>query len=259
MVIAMAHDIRVVMIKLADRLHNMRTLSHLQPHQREEISRETLEIYAPLAHRLGIYWLKSELEDCAFRWLNPTAYAQLKAQVAEKRAEREKYIESVIRILADRLEAAGVKAEVTGRPKHFFSIYNKMQEEGLSFDQIYDLVAFRIIVGTVRECYEALGVVHASWKPVPGRFKDYIALPKVNMYQSLHTTVIGPRGQRIEVQIRTTEMHQVAEHGIAAHWSYKEGNGAELRDAQRFAWLRRLVESQQDVKDPQEFLSTVKD
>src|SRR5579885_1231171 len=260
MVIAMAHDIRVVMIKLADRLHNMRTLSHLQPHQREEISRETLEIYAPLAHRLGIYWLKSELEDCAFRWLNPTAYAQLKAQVAEKRAEREKYIESVTRILADRLEAAGVKAEVTGRPKHFFSIYNKMQEEGLSFDQIYDLVAFRIIVGTVRECYEALGVVHASWKPIPGRFKDYIALPKANMYQSLHTTVIGPRGQRMEVQIRTGEMHRIAEEGIAAHWTYKGGaREKDLRETERFAWLRRLIEWQQNLKDPQEFLSTVKD
>jgi GTP pyrophosphokinase len=259
MIIAMAHDIRVVLIKLADRLHNMRTLDHLKPQRREEIARETMEIYAPIAHRLGIYWLKSELEDYSLRYLNPTAYMTLKAQVAETREEREKYIKSVLGILDDRLADAGVKAEVTGRPKHFFSIHQKMQEEDLTFDQIYDLVAFRIIVNSVRECYEALGVVHASWKPVPGRFKDYIALPKVNMYQSLHTTVIGPRGQRIEVQIRTHEMHQVAEHGIAAHWSYKEGGGAQMRDAERFAWLRRLLEWQQNLKDPQEFLSTVKD
>ncbi len=258
MIIAMAHDIRVVLIKLADRLHNMRTLNHLQPERREEIARETLEIYAPIAHRLGIYWLKSELEDFSFRYLDPAAYATLKAQVAETRAAREDYIRAVIAILSERLAGSEVKAEVTGRPKHFFSIYTKMREEELSFDQIYDLVAFRIIVGSVRECYEALGVVHASWKPVPGRFKDYIALPKVNLYQSLHTTVIGPRGQRIEVQIRTREMHEVAEHGIAAHWSYKEG-GAQVRDAERFAWLRRLFELQQNLKDPQEFLSTVKD
>ncbi|HXR25720.1 MAG TPA: bifunctional (p)ppGpp synthetase/guanosine-3',5'-bis(diphosphate) 3'-pyrophosphohydrolase [Candidatus Binataceae bacterium] len=259
MIIAMAHDIRVVLIKLADRLHNMRTLDHLKPQRREEIARETMEIYAPIAHRLGIYWLKSELEDYSLRYLNPTAYMTLKTQVAETREEREKYIKSVLGILDDRLADAGVKAEVTGRPKHFFSIHQKMQEEELTFDQIYDLVAFRIIVTSVRECYAALGVVHASWKPVPGRFKDYIALPKVNMYQSLHTTVIGPRGQRIEVQIRTHEMHDVAEHGIAAHWSYKEGGGAQMRDAERFAWLRRLLEWQQNLKDPEEFLSTVKD
>jgi GTP pyrophosphokinase len=259
MIIAMAHDIRVVLIKLADRLHNMRTLDHLNPQRREEIARETLEIYAPIAHRLGIYWLKSELEDFSLRYLNPAAYAALKAQVAETRAEREKYIKSVMSILDDLLADAGVKAEVTGRPKHFFSIHRKMLDEELSFDQIYDLVAFRIIVDSVRECYEALGVVHASWKPVPGRFKDYIALPKVNLYQSLHTTVIGPRGQRIEVQIRTREMHEVAEHGIAAHWSYKEGGAAQVRDAERFTWLRRLFEFQQNLKDPDEFLSTVKD
>ena len=258
MIIAMAHDIRVVLIKLADRLHNMRTLNHLPPDRQEEIARETLEIYAPIAHRLGIYWLKSELEDAAFRYLNSAAYSTLKAYVANTRAERESYIRSVIDILSRRLAEAGVKADITGRPKHFYSIHTKMQEEQLNFDEIYDLVAFRILVGTVRECYEALGVVHANWKPIPGRFKDYIALPKANMYQSLHTTLIGPRGQRMEVQIRTREMHEVAEHGIAAHWSYKEG-GAQIRDTQRFAWLRRLIESQQNLKDPQEFLSTVKD
>jgi GTP diphosphokinase / guanosine-3',5'-bis(diphosphate) 3'-diphosphatase len=258
MIIAMAHDIRVVLIKLADRLHNMRTLDHLPRDRQEEIARETLEIYAPIAHRLGIYWLKSELEDAAFRYLNSAAYATLKAYVAKTRAERESYIRTVIDILSRRLAEAGVKAEITGRPKHFYSIHSKMQEERLNFDEIYDLVAFRIIVGTVRECYEALGVVHANWKPIPGRFKDYIALPKANMYQSLHTTMIGPRGQRMEVQIRTREMHEIAEQGIAAHWSYKEG-GAEIRDTQRFAWLRRLIEWQQNLKDPQEFLSTVKD
>ena len=260
MIIAMAQDIRVVLIKLADRLHNMRTLDHLPPDRQEEISRETLEIYAPIAHRLGIYWLKSELEDFSFRYLNPSAYATLKAYVAKTRAEREEYIRSVIEILSRRLKESCVAAEVTGRPKHFFSIHSKMQQEELNFDQIYDLVAFRIIVPTLRECYEALGVVHANWKPIPGRFKDYIALPKVNMYQSLHSTVIGPRGQRMEVQIRTREMHEVAELGIAAHWSYKVGAApAQARDTERFAWLRRLIEWQQNLKDPQEFLSTVKD
>jgi GTP diphosphokinase / guanosine-3',5'-bis(diphosphate) 3'-diphosphatase len=259
MVIAMAHDIRVVLIKLADRLHNMRTLNHLQPYKQEEIARETLEIYAPIAHRLGIYWLKSELEDYSFRYLNPAAYASLKASVAKRRSEREEYIRGVIDVLGKRLKEAGVEAEVTGRPKHFYSIHTKMRQEQLSFDEIYDLVAFRIIVQSVRECYEALGVVHANWKPIPGRFKDYIALPKINMYQSLHTTVIGPRAQRMEVQIRTREMHEVAERGIAAHWSYKEGGAAQIRDAERFAWLRRLIEWQQSLKDPQEFLSTVKD
>ena len=258
MIIAMAQDIRVVMIKLADRLHNMRTLGALPRERQREIARETLEIYAPIAHRLGIYWLKSELEDNAFRYLNPQAYSMLKTLVAKRKAEREAYISAVIDILSRRLAESGVTAEVTGRPKHFYSIHTKMREEGLAFDQIYDLVAFRIIVGTVRECYEALGVVHANWKPVPGRFKDYIALPKPNMYQSLHTTVIGPHGQRMEVQIRSREMHRVAEEGIAAHWTYKEGGSAE-RDTQRFAWLRRLVEWQQNLKDPAEFLSTVRD
>jgi GTP pyrophosphokinase len=259
MIIAMAHDIRVVLIKLADRLHNMRTLDHLQPNRREEIARETLDIYAPIAHRLGIYWLKSELEDYSFRYLNANAYTALKLQVAETRAAREEYISSVSGILAERLREADVTAEVTGRPKHFFSIHNKMREQELSFDQIYDLVAFRIIVESVRECYAALGVVHAHWKPVHGRFKDYIALPKANLYQSLHTTVIGPRGQRIEVQIRTREMHVVAEQGIAAHWSYKESGATQMKKAESFSWLRRLVEWQQNLKDPEEFLSTVKD
>jgi len=259
MIIAMARDIRVVLVKLADRLHNMQTLDHLSGDRQIEISRETLEIYAPIAHRLGIYWLKSELEDAAFRYVNPAGYATLGAFVAKNKTEREEYIKAVIEIISQRMKEAGVKAEVTGRPKHFYSIMNKMERDALSFDQVHDLVAFRVIVDTLRECYEALGVVHANWKPVPGRFKDYIALPKINMYQSLHTTMIGPRGERMEVQIRTREMHKVAEEGIAAHWNYKEGNGAGLRDTERFAWLRRLIEWQQNLKDPQEFLSTVKE
>ena len=259
MIIAMARDIRVVLVKLADRLHNMQTLDHLPADRQIEISRETLDVYAPIAHRLGIYWLKSELEDAAFCYVNPAGYATLKAFVAKTRAEREEYIKAVIEILSHRLKEAGVKAEVTGRPKHFYSIMTKMEHDGLTFDQVHDLVAFRIIVGSVRECYEALGVVHANWKPVPGRFKDYIALPKLNMYQSLHTTMIGPRGERMEVQIRTHEMHKVAEEGIAAHWNYKEGSATGLRDSERFAWLRRLIEWQQNLKDPEEFLSTVKE
>lgn len=259
MIIAMTRDIRVVLIKLADRLHNMRTLSHLPPEQQREVARETLEIYAAIAHRLGIYWLKSELEDIAFRYLNPPAYDALEAMVAKTRVARKEYVEAVVELLKRRLAESGLEAEITGRPKSFYSIHCKMREEGLSFDEVYDAIAFRVIVGTLRECYEVLGLVHASWKPVPGRFKDYVALPKVNGYQSLHTTVIGPGGQRMEVQIRTREMHRVAEEGIAAHWNYKEGFAGGLEDAQRFAWLRRLLEWQQNLNDPQEFLSTLKD
>jgi GTP pyrophosphokinase len=257
MIIAMARDIRVILIKLADRAHNMRTLSYLPEAKQREIAQETLDIYAPLAHRLGIYWLKSELEDNALRYLHPEVYTQLKQDVAKKKTEREQYIAEVIAILQQKLTEAGISAQVYGRPKHFYSIYQKMQSQNLLFSQIYDLVAFRILVDSVRECYEALGIVHSHWKPVSGRFKDYIALPKANMYQSLHTTVIGPYGERMEVQIRTHDMHRIAEEGIAAHWSYKE-DGRELADAQRFAWLRQLVEWQQQLKDPQEFLHTVK-
>jgi len=257
MIIAMARDIRVILVKLADRAHNMRTLSYLSEPKQREIAQETLDIYAPLAHRLGIYWLKSDLEDNALRYLYPTVYGQLKQDVAKKKVEREHYIAEVISILKEKLAEGGVQAEVYGRPKHFYSIYHKMQSQNLLFSEIYDLVGFRIIVNEVRECYEALGIVHSHWKPVPGRFKDYIALPKANLYQSLHTTVIGPYGERIEIQIRTQEMHRVAEQGIAAHWTYKEGRRG-LEEAQRFAWLRQLVEWQQQLNDPQEFLQTVK-
>ena len=260
MLLAMARDIRVILIKLADRTHNMRTLGHLPPERQVDIAQETLDIYAPLAHRLGIYWLKSELEDNALRFLHPEVYYQLKRSVAKKKAERERYLKEVLSILGKRLGEAEVEAEVSGRPKHFYSIYQKMQAQNLLYDQIYDLVAFRIVVDSVRECYEALGVVHASWKPVPGRFKDYIALPKGNGYQSLHTTVIGPYGERIEIQIRTREMHRVAEYGVAAHWRYKGPGATDVPDdGQRFAWLRQLLEWQQHTPDPQEFLRSVKE
>jgi GTP pyrophosphokinase len=259
MILAMARDIRVILIKLADRTHNMRTLNHLPPERQHDIAQETIDIYAPLAHRLGIYWMKSELEDNSLRYLRPEVYYQLKRNVAKKKAERERYIQEVISILSKRLEENGIEAEVTGRPKHFYSIYQKMQSQNLLYDQIYDVVAFRIIVDTVQECYAALGVAHAEWKPIPARFKDYIALPKFNMYQSLHTTVIGPYGERMEVQIRTHAMHRVAEMGIAAHWRYKGGKHVAPEDAQRFTWLRELLEWQQNVEDPQEFMRSVKE
>ncbi len=259
MLLAMARDIRVILIKLADRTHNMRTLGHLAPERQVDIAQETLDIYAPLAHRLGIYWIKSDLEDNALRFLHPEVYYQLKRSVAKRKAEREKYIKEVLSALLKKLAESEIEAEVTGRPKHFYSIYQKMQAQNLLYDQIYDLVAFRVVVDTVGECYEALGVVHANWKPVPGRFKDYIALPKANGYQSLHTTVIGPYGERIEIQIRTRDMHRVAEYGVAAHWRYKKPGSAEGGDGQRFAWLRQMLEWQQQLQDPQEFLRSVKE
>lgn len=257
MIFAMARDIRVILVKLADRAHNMRTLSHLSEDKQREIASETLEIYAPLAHRLGIYWMKSELEDNSLRYLYPKVYSSLKRNIAKKKSERKSYIAAVISILQEILTEADISAKVAGRPKHFYSIYQKMQSQNLVFSQIYDLVGFRIVVASVQECYHALGSVHSHWRPIPGRFKDYIALPKANMYQSLHTTVIGPHGERIEIQIRTREMHLVAEEGVAAHWSYQEGQGKE--EAQRFTWLRQLVELQQQVQDPKEFLHTIKE
>ncbi|HWP67147.1 MAG TPA: bifunctional (p)ppGpp synthetase/guanosine-3',5'-bis(diphosphate) 3'-pyrophosphohydrolase [Candidatus Limnocylindria bacterium] len=262
MLLAMARDIRVILIKLADRTHNMRTLGHLDPVRQQAIAQETLDIYAPIAHRLGIYWIKSELEDNALRYLHPEVYYQLKRSVAKKREERERYTKEVVSLLARKVKEAGIEAEVHGRPKHFYSIYQKMQQQNLLYEQVHDLIAFRIIVDSIGECYEALGVVHANWKPVPGRFKDYIALPKANGYQSLHTAVIGPRGQRMEVQIRTRDMHRVAEYGVAAHWRYKklEGGVEDERDVEeRFAWLRQMLEWQQHLTDPDEFLRSVKE
>jgi len=259
MILAMGKDVRVILIKLADRVHNMRTLDHMPPEKQVLTAQETLDIYAPLAHRLGIAWIKTELEDLSLKHLHPEIYYQLKRNVAKKKTDREKYIEEVLSIINKKLDAEGIDAEVSGRPKHFFSIYQKMESQNLQYDQIYDLVAFRILVDTQRECYEALGVVHSQWRPVPGRFKDYIALPKQNMYQSLHTSVIGPYGERIEIQIRTHEMHRVAEEGIAAHWRYKEGEDLQVSDIQRFAWLRQLLEWQENLQDPQEFLHNLKE
>jgi GTP pyrophosphokinase len=259
MLLAMGKDVRVILIKLADRIHNMRTLSHMPVEKQLLTAQETLDIYAPLSHRLGIAWIKSELEDLALKHLHPEIYYQLKRNVAKKKTDREKYIDEVISIINKKLDGEGIEAEITGRPKHFYSIYQKMESQNLLYDQIYDLVAFRILVDTPRECYETLGIIHAQWRPVPGRFKDYIALPKPNMYQSLHTSVIGPYGERIEIQIRTHEMHRIAEEGIAAHWRYKEGEDFQVSDIQRFAWLRQLLEWQENLQDPQEFLHSLKD
>ncbi len=258
MILAMAKDIRVILIKLADRLHNMRTLNFLPPEKTVELAQETLDIYAPLANRLGIFWMKSELEDLSLLYLHPEIYHSLEENIASREKETEKYVQEVIEIIKSTLKDFDVKAETQGRTKHLFSIYRKMQLQNLDFDQIYDLVGFRIMVESVRVCYETLGTIHSLWKPIPGRFKDYIAMPKANMYQSLHTTVIGPGGKRIEVQIRTQEMHHIAEQGIAAHWRYKEGKNIEKKDDEQFAWLRQLLEWQQDLKDPREFLDTVK-
>ena len=250
MLVAMARDMRVLMIKLADRLHNMRTLQYLSPDKQRAIAQETLDIYAPLAHRLGMAKVKGELEDLALKWLDPSAYEDLHRRVAKRRLEREAEINQVIAILQRKLGDVGIQSQITGRPKHFYSIYKKMQA-GREFDEIYDLTAVRIIAPTVRECYGALGVVHSLWKPVPGRFKDFIAIPKSNMYQSLHTTVIGPKGDPVE-------MHRIADEGIAAHWLYKERRGQRDGLDQAFVWLRQLLEWQKEMKDPREFMETVK-
>jgi GTP diphosphokinase / guanosine-3',5'-bis(diphosphate) 3'-diphosphatase len=259
MVVAMARDIRVLLIKLCDRLDNMRTLEHVAKDAQERISRETLEIYAPLANRLGIQAFKSELEDLAFKYLEPDAFAEVTAQLQTTKRERDKYIADVCKTLSSRLAMQDFAAEVTGRAKHLYSVYRKMRLADGGLESVQDLIAFRVVVESVSDCYAALGVIHSQWTPVPGRFKDYIALPKANMYQSLHTTVIGPGRERIEIQIRTHEMHRVAERGIAAHWKYKErGGGISEQDAQRFTWLRQLLEWQKELKDPAEFLEGVK-
>jgi GTP pyrophosphokinase len=260
MLVAMARDIRVLLVKLCDRLDNMRTLEHMKPEAQDRIARETMEIYAPLANRLGIARFKSELEDLSFKYTEPQAYAQLQEKVQKTKAERDAYISEVVKLLAGKLAEQGFPAEVSGRAKHLYSIWRKMQSQQSDYDQVYDVIAFRAIVETVADCYATLGVIHSQWTPVPGRFKDYVALPKPNMYQSLHTTVIGPASERIEIQIRTREMNRVAEQGIAAHWKYKEKNsgGLDPKDAQRFGWLRQLLELQKDLKDPGEFLESVK-
>ncbi|GAC1579708.1 MAG: bifunctional (p)ppGpp synthetase/guanosine-3',5'-bis(diphosphate) 3'-pyrophosphohydrolase [Polyangiales bacterium] len=263
MVVAMAKDIRVLLIKLCDRLDNMRTMEFMKTEAQERISRETMEIYAPLANRLGISWMKTELEDLAFKYLEPDAFNSLSAKLAKSNKEQQAYIDEVVKAVEARLAEHGFAVEVTGRNKHLFSIYRKMRSQQCDYEQVYDVVAFRLLVESVADCYAALGVIHSKWTPVPGRFKDYVALPKPNMYQSLHTTVIGPGHERIEVQIRTREMHRVAEQGIAAHWRYKErnqgsGGGVAEDEAKKFSWLRQLMEFQKELKDPAEFLDSVK-
>jgi GTP pyrophosphokinase len=264
MVVAMAKDIRVLLVKLADRTHNMRTLEAMKPEAQERIARETLDIYAPLANRLGIQWIKSELEDLSFRYLRPVEYEEIQASIATRAKEKERFIAEVVAVIEKKLAEAGVPARVTGRVKHVYSIWRKMRQLDVGVDDIHDVIGFRVIVDTVAQCYESLGIVHSLWKPIPGRFKDYIAIPKPNLYQSLHTTVVGPRGERIEVQIRTEQMHEIAEEGVAAHWAYKEkgrdGKGQEpsQKEAQQYGWLRQLVEFQRELADPREFLETVK-
>jgi GTP pyrophosphokinase len=258
MILAMSKDIRVILVKLADRLHNMRTLDPLPEAKRRLIAQETLDIYAPLAHRLGISWIKDELEDLALRYLDPQAYHDLAALIARKRQEREGDINEAIRLLEGKLAEVDVTAQITGRPKHFYSIYKKMHDQKKEFDEIYDLTAVRVITSSLKDCYGTLGVIHTLWKPISHRFKDFIAVPKSNGYQSLHTTVIGPKGDPVEIQIRTREMHRVAEEGIAAHWKYKEGKSNVDPSDQSFVWLRQLMEWQRELKDSKEFLDTLR-
>ncbi|MCM2334062.1 MAG: bifunctional (p)ppGpp synthetase/guanosine-3',5'-bis(diphosphate) 3'-pyrophosphohydrolase [Anaeromyxobacteraceae bacterium] len=265
MVVAMAKDIRVLLVKLADRTHNMRTLDHMKPESQERIARETLDIYAPLANRLGIQWVKAELEELSFKYLKPDDFADITGRIAAQGKEKQRFVEDVVAVIREKLAGQGLEADVSGRLKHAYSVFRKMRQLDVDFDQIQDVIGFRVLVDSVAQCYESLGVIHSVWKPVPGRFKDYIAIPKPNGYQSLHTTVVGPRGERIEVQIRTREMHRIAEEGVAAHWAYKEqgrdgkGGGAlSKKDAAEFGWLRQLVEFQREVDDPREFLETVK-
>jgi len=258
MFLAMAEDMRVILIKFADRLHNMRTLEHLSAIKRETIARETLEIYAPLANRLGIGWLKSEFEDLSFKFLEPGIYSELVKKVAKKREEQEGYLHELIKIMEAHLKAANIAGRVFGRVKHYYGIYQKMDKQRIPFELVYDVIAIRIITDTQADCYATLGLIHSLWTPVPGRFKDFIGAPKSNLYQSLHSTIIGPKGERVEFQIRTKEMDRIAEEGIAAHWKYKEGALADKVDDKYFSWLREFVKSQKDTPDAREFLEAVK-
>ena len=261
MMVAMATDIRVILIKLADRLHNMRTLGAMSKQKQIEKAKETLEIYAPLAHRLGIHAIKWELEDLSFATLHPRKYQEIKGLVSQQRDEREHYVAKAGGYLTKELEALGIRAEISGRAKHFYSIYSKMTKKGREFNEIYDLTAMRVIVDSVKDCYGAVGVIHSLWKPLPGRFKDMIAMPKFNMYQALHTTVIGPEGRPLEIQIRTRDMHETAEYGVAAHWRYKEGargNGVIDPTDAKLKWLKSLLDWQSDVEDPREFADSLR-
>jgi len=258
LILGMARDVRVVMVKLADRLHNLRTLEHAPRPRQLQLAQETLDVYAPLANRLGIHRVKSELQDLGLRFAMPDVYEDLVRKVERRLAERESYTAEVQEVLAGILAEYDLHGTVSGRPKHFYSIWRKMQDQGIGFDQVYDLIAFRIIVEEVQDCYAALGAIHGRWTPIPGRFKDYVALPKPNLYRSLHTTVMGPQGQPMEVQIRTEEMHRIAEEGIAAHWRYKEKRGEATAEDRVFEWLRQLVDAHQDIGDAQEFLESVK-
>lgn len=260
MFLAMAKDIRVILIKLADRLHNMRTLKYMKPEKQKEKARETMDIYAPIAQRLGISKVKIELEDLCLKYLEPEAYYDLVDKVNQRKSVREEYIGRLLHEVEEDIRRAGIKADIDGRAKHFFSIYKKMVNQGKTLDQIYDLFAIRIIVRSVKDCYAVLGVIHERYKPVPGRFKDYIAMPKPNMYQSLHTTLIGPTGQPFEIQIRTYEMHRTSEYGIAAHWKYKEGksSGGKDQEEEKLSWLRQILEWQKDMSDNKEFMSLLK-
>ncbi|MBN2105919.1 MAG: bifunctional (p)ppGpp synthetase/guanosine-3',5'-bis(diphosphate) 3'-pyrophosphohydrolase [Deltaproteobacteria bacterium] len=256
MILAMSKDIRVILVKMADRVHNMRTLQYVPADKQKKIAQQTLDIYAPLANRLGLYEIKSELEDLGLSYTHPEVYQDIESNLVVTAEQRVKYVAEVIGIIEEKLQEFGIKALVQGRPKHIYSIYSKMIDQNLNFTEIYDITAFRIIVLSRQECYEVLGMIHSIWKPVPGRFKDYISMPKTNMYQSLHTTVIGPYGQRIEIQIRTEDMDRIAKQGIAAHWRYKEGRYIQQKDDHRFAWLQQVMETQSELKDSRDFLET---
>ncbi len=258
MILAMAKDLRVILVKLADRLHNMRTLEFQNPIKQRLISQETLDIYSPISHRLGLYKIKVELDDLSLKYLKPDVYNRIKEGIKHHRLLGKEYIDKVISSLKDILEKNKIKGRVSGRQKHIYSIYQKMQKQGLSLDQVYDLIAFRVIVENIKECYTMLGLIHSKWPPVPGRFKDYISMPKPNMYQSLHTTVIGPDGEHIEIQIRTEKMHYVAEYGVAAHWKYKDKDMINPKDEKRFSWLRQILDWERELKDPREFMHSLK-
>lgn len=254
LLLSMAQDARVILVKLADRLHNMRTLEHLPPEKRLRVARETRQIYAPLAGRLGVARIKWELEDLAFKFLEPEPFADLSRKVQQSRRQRERQIAEMKRPLDEALKEAGITAEVTGRPKHLWSIYRKMRKRGLSFEDVHDLMAMRVQTDSLQDCYAALGIIHSRWTPIPERFHDYVATPKSNMYRSIHTTVVGPAGRRYEIQIRTEEMHRTAEYGIAAHWRYKEGRGSESEVDEALTWFRQVLEWQQDTREPEEFM-----